>query len=84
MLVAVVKDLATRYTVDELKRATEAFEKNRENTLNVDGGDEGEKLSNLLAAIEVRTKMDQGVALNEALRHFSQRVRSVFAKPKNG
>lgn len=78
MIVSVVKDLVTRHTKAELEQAVAAFETNRQNILNVEGPDDGEKLSNLLAAAEVRSRMDQGMALNDALRDFGGRVRSIF------
>lgn len=81
MILNVVKDLVSKHSKDEIDRAITAFETKRENLLNVEGPDDGEKLSNLLAASEVRARMDNGMPLNEAVRDFSQRVRSVLSKP---
>lgn len=81
MILAVVKDLVSKHSKDEIDRAISAFEAKRENTLNVEGPDDGEKLSNLLAASEIKARIDKGMPLNDAIRDFSQRVRSVLSKP---
>ena len=83
MIVATVRRLAETRTKAELDDAIARFEASRENTLEVDGADDGEKLSNLLAAAAIRARMDKGMALNEALREHSARVRGVLSKPGN-
>jgi ribosomal protein S3 len=45
-------------------------------SIEVEGKDEGECLTHVLAAIYIKEKMEQGVAFNQALRDFSQRVRN--------
>ncbi|MEW6057854.1 MAG: hypothetical protein AB1540_14700 [Bdellovibrionota bacterium] len=78
MMVNVVKELVARHSKAELEKAASLFESRRENLLGVEGKDDGEKLSNLLAAIEIRSQVDQGASVNDALRAFSQRIRSVL------
>ena len=82
MIVSVVRDLANRYSKSELDSAIEALETKRENTLGVAGKDDGERLSNLLAAAQIRSRMDKGMSLNDALREHSQRVRSMISMNK--
>lgn len=82
MILAVVKDLVTRYSKREIDEAISRFETTLENTLGVEGKDDGEKLSNLLAAARVRGQIENGVSLNDAIREHSQRVRSILSSPK--
>lgn len=82
MILATVKDLANKYTKDQLNEAVDAFEADRKNLLNVEGKDEGEVLSNLLVASFVRTRMDKGMPMQEAIREYSQRVRGMITPAK--
>lgn len=81
MIVSVVRDLVSKFTKPELDEAISKFESSRENALNVEGHDDGEKLSNLLAASAIRARVDKGMSLNDALREHSARVRSILSKP---
>ncbi|MBI3557155.1 MAG: hypothetical protein HY074_12900 [Deltaproteobacteria bacterium] len=81
MILAVVKELVARHSKDELDQAIAKFEADLTNTLNVAGADDGEKLSNLLAAAGIRARVDQGMSVNDAIREHSQRVRSILSKP---
>lgn len=81
MILAVVKELAEKYSKPELDEAIARFETSLENTLGVAGADDGEKLSNLLAAAQIRARMDKGMSMTDAIREHSQRVRSILAKP---
>ena len=82
MILAVVKDLANKYSKDELNDAAAAFEADRSNTLQVEGKDEGEILSNLLVAAFVKSRMDKGMPMQEAIREYSSRVRGMIAPKK--
>ncbi|HVJ65888.1 MAG TPA: hypothetical protein VM901_11575 [Bdellovibrionota bacterium] len=79
---AVVRALVEAHELETLERAAETFETSLENTLNVEGGDDGEILSHLLVSIFVKKKMAKGLALNEALREYSQKVRKIIAPAK--
>jgi hypothetical protein len=41
--------------------------------------DPGDQMSDYLQAAEIRSQVDQGKPLNEALREFGQRVRGVLS-----
>jgi hypothetical protein len=84
MTPSVCKDFAQRFTKAELDEAITAFETDLTNALNVPGKDEGEMLSHLLVAAFLRERMDQGTPINEALREYSQRVRSMIGGKKSG
>jgi hypothetical protein len=78
MNVPVVKKLASECSRTQIDEAVLAFEKNRSNLLSVEGNDDGEKMSNLLAAQFVRHRMDNGMELNLALREYGQRVKGIM------
>lgn len=82
MILSAVKDLVTKHTKAEIDEAITRFESTLENVLSVPGADDGEKLSNLLAASQIKARMDKGMSLNDAIREHSQRVRSILSKPK--
>jgi len=77
---AVVRKLAQEHELEELESAALKFEENLENVLNVEGEDDGEKLSHLLISIFIKKRMAKGAAMNEALREYSQKVRKVISK----
>lgn len=79
MKIAEVKRLATSYTVEQIEAAVTAFETERKNDLQVDGENDGEKMSHLLAASFVRRQIDKGLDLNSAVREYSKRVRSILS-----
>jgi len=79
VILAVVKELANKFSKDQLNEAVAAFESDRTNTLSVEGKDEGEILSNLLVAAFVRTRMDKGMPMQDAIREYSSRVRGMIA-----
>ena len=76
MKIASIKNLVNQYTLPELQEAEECFyEEKKTLNIEIEGEDEGEKLTHVLAAIEIKEDMAQGAQLNEAIRNFSQRVR---------
>lgn len=79
---AIVRALVDAHDIETLQKAAATFEENLENTLHVAGDDDGEILSHLLVAIFVKKKMAKGLALNEALREYSQKVRNIITPVK--
>jgi hypothetical protein len=78
MNVPVVRKLASENTKAQIDAAVHAFELDRRNLLLVEGPNDGEIMSNLLAAQFVRHRMDDGMELNAALREYGQRVKSIL------
>lgn len=72
-----VKELAQKYTVDELNKFADEFEGTGVAPLKTQD-DPGEQMSDYLMAAEMRSYLDQGMSLNDALREFSKRVRGVL------
>lgn len=78
MDIKALRELAQKYTVDELN----GFVTQLENTGKCDGwhkDDPSDVMSDLLQAIEVRQAVDSGMSVQEAVREFSKRVRTVLS-----
>jgi hypothetical protein len=78
MNVPVVRKLALENTREAIDTAVTDFAKNRINLLGCEGKDDGEIMSNLLAAQFVRHRLDNGLDVNAALREYGQRVKSIL------
>lgn len=79
MKLPVIRNLARDNNLSVLEEACNSFETKRENKLSVEGCDEGEILTHLLMAIEVRKKMEnQGLTLQDAIRQQGQRVQKLI------
>ena len=77
MQIAVIKHLSENHSLEELKKAEEAFYEEQTPEITVEGKDEGEKLTHVLAAINILEDMAaHGVDHRTALRNYTQRVRN--------
>lgn len=76
MQIPVIKKLVESYSLVQLQAAEEAMMEEQKPAIEVEGKDEGECLTHVLAAIYIKEKVEQGTAFNQALRDFSQRVRN--------
>lgn len=77
MQIPVIKKLVETYTLAQLQDAEAAMMEEQKPTIEVEGKDEGECLTHVLASIYIKDKMENhGIAFNQALRDFSQRVRN--------
>tara|TARA_E500000178_G_C16961027_1_gene726026 strand:+ start:385 stop:624 length:240 start_codon:yes stop_codon:yes gene_type:complete len=76
MKIASIKKLVNLYDLEELKKAEESFYAEENPSIEIEGDDLGEKLTHVLAAIDIKRDVQNGAKLNEAIRSFSQRVRS--------
>jgi hypothetical protein len=72
-----VKDLAQKYTVDELNGFADEFEANGTAPVKTQD-DAGEQMSDYLQAAELRQYLDKGMDMTLALREFSKRIRGVL------
>ena len=73
-----VKELAQKYTVEELNKFADDFESTGIAPIKTQE-DAGEQMSDYLMAAEMRSYLDKGMSLNDALREFSKRVRGVLS-----
>lgn len=79
MILSVIRELALQFSKAELENAAQLFEQTQRNVLKVQGKDDGDVLTNLLMAITVRSKLDRGQTLSEALKEHSQSVQNIVA-----
>lgn len=76
MQIPVIKKLVEHYSLVQLQDAEAAMMEEQKPAIEVEGKDEGECLTHVLASIYIKEKMEQGTPFNQALRDFSQRVRN--------
>jgi len=77
MQLPAIKKLVDNYTLDELRTAENALYEESPLAIQVDGHDEGEQLTHILAAIWVLEKMQSdNLPYKDAIRAYTQRVRT--------
>ncbi len=77
MKLAVIKKLAETRNIEDLRKAEEAILNEETPSIEIDGEDEGEQLTHVIAAIQILTGMEiQGSDLRTALRAYTERVRN--------
>lgn len=76
MKIPAIKKLVENYSLTQLQEAENAMMEEQSPSIEVEGDDEGECLTHVLASIYIKEKMGkEGTPFNQALRDFSQRVR---------
>jgi hypothetical protein len=77
MNVQSIKKLIENYSMEELKSAEEALLNESILAIEVEGEDEGEMLTHLLAAMFCKEEMSKSdININQAIRMYSHRVRN--------
>ena len=77
MQIPVIKKIADQYSIEELKKAEESLMEETPLQINVDGEDEGEQLTHILAAIWVKEEMEkEGINVGKAVRNYTVKVRN--------
>lgn len=77
MKITAIKKLIENHTLSELKAAEQSMELGEPLSIEVEGDDEGEQFTHVLAAIDILTRVETGQKeVNTALREFTQRVRN--------
>lgn len=77
MKIPVIKKIVEKYTLEELVAAEAAILEEQTPTIEIEGDDEGEKLTHVLAAVWVKGEMDtNGTEAMTAIRAYAQRVRN--------
>ena len=74
----VVETLIDTQTRENLVAAKDALVRGQVLPFSVGGTDEGEKLTNLLAALHVLDCMKRGTEFDMALRHYHTQVREII------
>lgn len=76
MKIPVIKSVVERYNLDQLRAAEAALMNEEQLPIEIEGDDEGEQLTHILAAIFIKEVMERdGVAYPVALRQYTSRVR---------
>lgn len=76
MKIPAIKKLVESASMEELVAAEEEIVDQERCTLSVDGEDEGEQLTHVIAAIYIKDQMDKrGCDFKTALREYTQKVR---------
>jgi len=77
MKIPVIKLIASQHSIKELDAAEEAILNEEKPAIQIEGDDEGEQLTHIMAAREIRAQMEKdGIDLNRALRNYTLRVRN--------
>lgn len=77
MKLPIIKKVVETYSIEELRVAENALLEGENLSITIEGDDEGEQLTHILAAIFIKETMaSEGLEYNAALRKYSQRVRT--------
>ena len=76
MKIPAVKKLVENHSTEDLQAAEEALAEEQAPHIDVEGEDEGEKLTHCFAALFIRQKMEEeGLDFKTALRAYTAKVR---------
>ena len=75
MKIPVIKKLVERYSLEELQAAEAALAEEQNPEIDIDGEDEGEKLTHAFAAMWIKEKVNEGMEFKVALREYTNKVR---------
>lgn len=76
MKIPAIKKLIENASMEELMAAEEAIVDEQRCTIEVEGEDEGEQLTHVLAAIYIKDQMEkEGLDFKTALRDYTKKVR---------
>jgi Family of unknown function (DUF6952) len=76
MKIPVIKKLIDELDLKTLNRSAEELEEEKPLSIEIDGDDDGEKLTHIYGAIWILEQVEKGTEKNMALREFSARVRN--------
>lgn len=76
MKMPAIKKLVENASEEELVKAEEAILEEQQPPIEVEGEDEGEQLTHVMAAIWIKKEMEkEGISFPKALRAYTQKVR---------
>lgn len=76
MKLPVIKKLVNEYSIEQLNDAENAILEEQQPKIEIEGEDEGEKLTHVMAAIWIQREMtENNIPLAKAVRNYSQKVR---------
>lgn len=75
MKIPAIKKLLS-FDIEALRKAEQDLYEERTPEIAIDGEDEGEQLTHVLAAIWIKEQIESGMSETEAIRAYTQRVRN--------
>lgn len=76
MKLPVIKQLVNDHSVEVLNKAENAILEEQKPAIEIEGEDEGEQLTHVMAAIWIKRDMEENnVPMAKAIRNYSQKVR---------
>ncbi len=76
MKIPVIKQIVEKYSIEALEAAEAAILEEKQPAIEITGDDEGEKLTHVIAALEIkRQAAAEDIPFAKALRNYTQRVR---------
>ena len=76
MKIPAIKKLVENHSVDELQKAENQMMEGESVSIPIEGNDEGEQLTHIMAAIWILEEMkSRGINFTEALREYTKKVR---------
>ena len=76
MRIPAIKDLVSKYSLEELQQAEEALLEEQTPAIDLGPDDPGDQLTHVIGAIEILKDIAAGEEEKMALRKFTQRVRN--------
>lgn len=77
MQIPVIKRIVEKYSEEQLRKAEEALIEEQPLEIEIEGEDEGEQLTHIMAALWVKNEMEQNdVPLGKAVRNYTVKVRN--------
>jgi len=76
MELSVIKEMAGKYSLQELESAENLLLNEQKPDIEIEGKDEGEQLTHVIAAIWLKKEMEnEDIPLPKAMRNYVQKVR---------
>jgi len=76
MQLPVIRKMVEAYTIEELQAAEAAIYDEKKPDIEIEGEDEGEQLTHIIAALWIKDDMEKnGTELKNSLRAYTQKVR---------
>jgi len=77
MNIGIIKSIVEKYSIDDLQKAEDCLLNENILDIEIEGMDEGEQLTHVLAAIYIKQIMlEENVNVTQAVRLYTQRVRN--------
>lgn len=77
MKIPSIKKITEAYCIDDLRLAEGHILEGRVPHIEIEGDDEGEQLTHVIAAIEIKSQMEtDNIPFPKALRNYTSRVRN--------